>query len=143
MKKFGIFMAIFALTFFVAGCKISVAGEGKVELIVHADTEQWGKTYLCSSSKKVPSPKFTLENLPGETKYVSVSMRDLSYKNYDHGTSIIEFSGGNDILEAAFSVIRPCNRKGPSVHRYEFKVNALNAKKDTVAQGKAIVEIGK
>ena len=111
------------------------AGEAKTLIVKF----QFKSDHYC----KYMSPKIMLGNLPPETRFLRVTMTDLSNGN-DHGGGTIPYSGSNIILEDALNDHPGGTFKGPcppTTHFYEITVKALAQDRDTVlGEGSAVRE---
>ena len=124
--------------FFIVCVFILVSGCTEVEVPDNAITLdvnfEWTKESGCSSV----SPPITVTNIPKETKYLKVSMKDLDFMNMDHGGCEVPYTGLKTISEGAIlPFLGPCP-EGPH-SSYEITVQALSAdKKLILGHGKAV-----
>jgi phosphatidylethanolamine-binding protein (PEBP) family uncharacterized protein len=94
----------------------------------------WARTEACSS---IP-PAFGITNVPKETKYLSFKLVDQNLPGYDHGGGKVAYKGSGNIPVGSFGG----DYRGPcpppvDVHTYEWTVQALDANKSVLAEGKA------
>lgn len=87
---------------------------------------EWGDIPLCTSGlpNKIPNPRFTVSNVPPETKIISFRLTDLDAPSYDHGGGNVAFSGQSVIEPGAFTYKSPCPPSGS--HRYQWTASAKN-----------------
>ena len=55
----------------------------------------WKKDHNCS----ITSPELAIGNIPEGTKKLEVNMRDLDFRNFDHGGGIVTLYGHNSSLQ--------------------------------------------
>jgi phosphatidylethanolamine-binding protein (PEBP) family uncharacterized protein len=123
--------------FFIVCVFILVSGCTEIEVPDNAVTLdvnfEWTKESGCSNV----SPPISVTNIPKNTKYLKVSMKDLDFMNMDHGGCEVPYTGTNTISEGALSTyLGPCPER---IHSYEITVQALSAdKKLILGHGKAV-----
>lgn len=110
---------IISILFFFA--MPAVAGEFTVSF-------EWGDIPLCTTGNPntVPNPKFELTNIPEGTKFIQFKMTDLDVPSYDHGGSMVEYTGNNTIESGVFKYKSPCPPSGS--HRYRWTATAKKKK---------------
>jgi len=113
----------------LASCSTTKIAENAVPLDV-------SYSWTAKSGCQPVSPPITVNNVPSNTKYLRVSMKDLDAPNYHHGGGEVAYSGSGAIPEGALKSFEgPCPPGG--FHRYVITVQALNADKSLViGQGK-------
>jgi len=79
----------------------------------------WQGTASCFDPK---SPPFSLSGVPGGTKLLRFSMKDLDAPNYPHGGGSVAYNGQSQIGRGAFSYQGPCPPQGQ--HSYQWTVEA-------------------
>jgi len=94
----------------------------------------WAGTSACS---KTP-PAFKVTNIPQGTKSLSFRMVDLNLTSFNHGGGEVPYKGSGNIPAGSFGerYQGPCPPTG-QVHTYEWTVQALDANKSFLAEGKA------
>lgn len=113
----------------LAACVTTKDAPNLTQLDVNFD---WKPANRCSPV----SPEFRINGIPADTKTLKFLMVDLNMPTFAHGGGNVSYLGGNTIKEGSFTYVGPCP---PSVHRYEFTVEAINAAGDSVlARGKAV-----
>ena len=119
--------AILALTMFVA---IPVPSHAAGALRVQFS---WTGTKACSNTP----PAFKVADIPKGTKYLSFRLVDHNAA-FNHGGGEVAYRGSGDIPSGAFggAYRGPCPPAG-QVHAYEWTVEALDADKNVLAEGKA------
>ena len=77
------------------------------------------------------SPPFSLNGVPGGTKVLRFSMKDLDAPNYPHGGGSVAYNGQSQIGRGAFSYRGPCPPQGQ--HSYQWTVEAQDGTGKTLA----------
>ena len=96
----------------------------------------WTEKSRCSTV----SPPITVANVPQQTRYLKVTIKDLDMPSYNHGGGEFPYNGSSIIREAAISSYY----RGPPppygvVHSYELTVQALGPdRKLVLGQGKKV-----
>jgi hypothetical protein len=95
----------------------------------------WVGTKSCSSTP----PAFRITNIPKETKFLSFKLADENRPSYNHGGGQVSYKGSWNIPAGAFGG----DYRGPcpppfDVHTYTWTVQALDANKRVLAEGKAM-----
>lgn len=82
--------------------------------------------WTAQSGCRPVSPPITLSNVPQQTAYLDIRMKDLNVPSYNHGGGKVAYEGQSEIPEGALSTYKgPCPPAGS--HNYQISVNALNA----------------
>ncbi|MBK8761425.1 MAG: phospholipid-binding protein [Sulfuritalea sp.] len=97
----------------------------------------WKKDHNCS----ITSPELAIGNIPEGTKKLEVNMRDLDFRNFDHGGGIVDYTGSNGNMTLAAGALK--QYKGPCPggdfygfgHDYVIYVSALGADDTKLASG--------
>ena len=79
-----------------------------------------------------PNPEIRLTNVPPGTAFLKVSMRDHHRPGFNHGGGTIAYDGSSRVPEGSLQGYRGPEPPAGEVHRYEIKVQALNADKSQV-----------
>ena len=79
-----------------------------------------------------PNPEIKLTNVPPGTAFLKVTMRDHHRPNFNHGGGTIAYDGSGRVPEGSLQSYRGPQPPGGEVHRYEIKVQALNADQSQV-----------
>lgn len=97
----------------------------------------WGNIPRCTTGnpKSVPSPEFTLSNVPEKTAVIVFHMKDLDYARFDHGGGEIEYAGEQVIKPGAFRYMSPCPPRGS--HTYRWTASARDADDNELAEAAA------
>ena len=87
----------------------------------------WSGLKSCTSGKpnKVPSPAFTLKDLPKGTQSVTFKLTDLDVRQFRHGGGTVNVSTSGTLPRGAFTYLSPCPPNG--THRYEWSATAKSA----------------
>jgi phosphatidylethanolamine-binding protein (PEBP) family uncharacterized protein len=93
----------------------------------------WQGTGSCFDPK---SPPFSLTGVPGGTKVLKFSMKDLDAQTYVHGGGSIAYDGQSQIDRGAFSYQGPCPPYGQ--HSYQWTVEAQDGNGKTLATATAM-----
>ncbi len=127
MKEFAFMILVIA--FMLSGCMAPKVSPNAAKLGIEFTLEAQDK---CSSV----SPKITVANVPAGTKKFKVSLVDLDVIDWDHGGGTILNDGSGVIPQGALKsgYNGPCPPSGS--HRYEFKVNAIDAEDIIIGVGK-------
>jgi phosphatidylethanolamine-binding protein (PEBP) family uncharacterized protein len=88
----------------------------------------WQGTASCFDPK---SPPFSLSGVPGGTKVLRFSMKDLDAPNYPHGGGSVAYNGQSQVDRGAFSYQGPCPPQGQ--HSYRWTVEAQDGTGKTLA----------
>ena len=93
----------------------------------------WSATKACSTTP----PAFRIADVPKGTKYLSFRLADYN-ASFNHGGGEIAYKGSGAIPAGAFGggYQGPCPPTGQT-HTYEWTVDALDANKNVLAEGKA------
>jgi len=93
---------------------------------------EFTKKHQCSSI----SPEIRVGSIPVGTQKLKVKLVDLDVPNWDHGGGTIDYSGAAVIPENSLKsgYNGPCPPSGS--HRYQIKVNAVDAAGVIIGQGK-------
>ena len=79
-----------------------------------------------------PNPEIKLTNVPAGTAFLEVSMRDHHRPDVNHGGGTIAYDGSGRVPEGSLRSYHGPQPPQGEVHRYEIKVQALNADKSLV-----------
>jgi phosphatidylethanolamine-binding protein (PEBP) family uncharacterized protein len=92
----------------------------------------WAETKACSATP----PTFRIANIPKGTKYLSFRLVDHN-ASFNHGGGEVAYAGSGNFPAGAFGgdYRGPCPPAG-QVHTYEWTVEALDANKSVLAEGK-------
>ena len=74
-----------------------------------------------------PNPEIKLTNVPPGTAFLRVTMRDHNAPSFNHGGGTISYDGSGRVPEGSLRSYRGPEPPAGRVHRYEIKVQALNA----------------
>lgn len=124
---------------FIAACSsIALSGCSSIPVADNAAKLEVSFSWTAKSGCSPVSPPITVANVPGNAKYLKVTMVDLDKPSYNHGGGEISYRGVQDIPEGTLkSYDGPCPPMGS--HSYEITVHALDAdKKLIIGQGKSI-----
>jgi phosphatidylethanolamine-binding protein (PEBP) family uncharacterized protein len=88
----------------------------------------WQGTASCFDPQ---SPPFALSSVPGGTKVLRFTMKDLDAPTYPHGGGSVAYTGQNRIGRGAFSYRGPCPPQGQ--HAYQWTVEARDGRGTTLA----------
>jgi phosphatidylethanolamine-binding protein (PEBP) family uncharacterized protein len=93
----------------------------------------WSGTKACSTTP----PAFKVANIPKGTKYLSFRLADENAA-FNHGGGEVAYRGSGNIPAGSFggAYQGPCPPAG-QVHTYVWTVEALDANKNVLAEGKA------
>lgn len=89
----------------------------------------WDGLKLCNSGNPgtVPSPAFTVKDVPEGTAFIRFKLVDRDVPGFNHGGGVVAYDGGDVITAGQFKYKQPCPPDG--VHRYEWTATA-QAKKN-------------
>ena len=91
----------------------------------------WLKDQMCFDER---SPEITLKNVPKNTKFFKIKMRDID-NNYNHGGGAFAYDGSNLIPVGALKKYEgPCP-VGFNHPRYELRVKAIDENGDVIGFG--------
>ena len=87
---------------------------------------EWGLLELCTSGSPnvVPSPAFTLADVPAGTTVITFKLVDHDAPGYDHGGGTVHYTGKEAIAPGIFKYKSPCPPNGQ--HLYEWQATALS-----------------
>jgi len=74
-----------------------------------------------------PNPEIKLTNVPPGTAFLKVTMKDHDSPGFNHGGGTIAYDGSGRVPQGALRGYRGPEPPAGRVHRYEIKVQALNA----------------
>ena len=88
----------------------------------------WDGLKLCNTGNAVtvPSPAFTLKDVPPGTAFIRFKMVDRNVPSYNHGGGVVAWDGNDTIPAGAFKYKSPC--PPGEVHRYEWTATAQSKK---------------
>jgi hypothetical protein len=85
---------------------------------------EWGDIPLCTTGRPnvVPSPAFSITDLPAGTTSVQFKLKDLDAPRYNHGGKTLGISQSGVLPVGVFTYKSPCPPSG--VHTYEWTATA-------------------
>ncbi|MEZ5756565.1 MAG: YbhB/YbcL family Raf kinase inhibitor-like protein [Paracoccaceae bacterium] len=88
----------------------------------------WDGLASCTSGNPatVPSPAFTLRDVPEGTAFIRFKLVDRDVPGFNHGGGVVAYAGGDMIAAGQFNYKQPCPPDG--VHRYEWTAMAQTKK---------------
>lgn len=88
----------------------------------------WEGLKLCTSGNPgtVPSPAFTVKDVPDGTAFIRFKLVDRDVSGFNHGGGVVAYGGGDVIAAGQFKYKQPCPPDG--VHRYEWTATAQSKK---------------
>ncbi len=88
----------------------------------------WEGLKLCTSGNPgtVPSPAFTVKDVPDGTAFIRFKLVDRDVPGFNHGGGVVAYGGGDVIAAGQFKYKQPCPPDG--VHRYEWTATAQSKK---------------
>ena len=88
---------------------------------------EWGNIPKCTSGNPgvVPSPKFSLSQVPEGTAKLKFNLADLNV-TYNHGGGSVAYNGSGAIPAGSFKYQSPCPPDG--FHNYQWTITAIDAK---------------
>ena len=122
MRKIKVLCCLISLTM-LAGC---VAAKRA------ANFQTMTLDYALIGGLSSPNPEIKLTNVPPETAFLKVSMKDHHSPQFNHGSDIIAYDGSGRVPKGALKSYRGPQPPSGEVHRYEIIVQALNADKSLV-----------
>lgn len=89
---------------------------------------EWGPLKTCTSGNPntVPSPEFTLGDVPEGTLFIAFKMVDKDRPSVNHGGGTVAWNGETTIPAGAFKYKSPCPPDG--AHTYEWTATAQTKK---------------
>lgn len=111
-----VFLTSFAVSFFVSTSAFAFSGGF-----------DWGNIPKCTSGNPgtVPSPKFTLNQVPEGTVKLKFNLADLNV-TYNHGGGTVAYGGSGTIPAGSFKYQSPCPPDG--FHNYQWTITAIDGK---------------
>jgi phosphatidylethanolamine-binding protein (PEBP) family uncharacterized protein len=88
----------------------------------------WEGLKLCTSGNPgtVPSPAFTVKDVPEGTTFIRFKLVDRDVPEFNHGGGVVAYDGGDVIAAGQFKYKQPCPPDG--AHRYEWTATAQTKK---------------
>lgn len=88
----------------------------------------WEGLKLCTSGNPgtVPSPAFTVKDVPEGTAFIRFKLVDRDVPEFNHGGGVVAYDGGDVIAAGQFKYKQPCPPDG--AHRYEWTATAQTKK---------------
>lgn len=89
---------------------------------------EWDGLKVCTSGNPgtVPSPAFTVKDVPEGTAFIRFKLVDRDVPGFNHGGGVVAYEGGDVIAPGQFKYKQPCPPNG--VHRYEWTATAQTKK---------------
>lgn len=84
------------------------------------------KSCTTGNAVTVPSPEFTLRDVPEGTAFIRFKMVDRDVPGYNHGGGVVAWDGADTVPAGAFKYKSPCPPDGQ--HRYEWTATAQSKK---------------
>jgi phosphatidylethanolamine-binding protein (PEBP) family uncharacterized protein len=97
-----------------------------------ADFQTMTLDYALIGGLSSPNPEIKLANVPPETAFLKVSMKDHHRPDFKHGSEIIAYDGSGRVPQGSLRSYRGPEPPSGEVHRYEITVQALNADKSLI-----------
>ena len=74
----------------------------------------------------MPSPAFTVKDVPEGTAFIRFKLVDRDVPEFNHGGGVVAYDGGDSIPAGQFKYKQPCPPDG--THRYEWTATAQSKK---------------
>ena len=97
-----------------------------------ADFQTMTLDYALIGGLSSPNPEIKLANVPPETAFLKVSMKDRQRPNFNHGNETIAYDGSGRVPKGALRSYRGPEPPPGESHSYEITVEALNADKSLI-----------
>ena len=97
----------------------------------------WGNIPNCTSGSPgiVPSPSFTLKDVPNGATKLRFVLKDLNVPSYNHGGGTVSVPNGTKVPFGTFKYRSPCPPGGK--HTYQWTVTALDGANKKLGTAKA------
>jgi phosphatidylethanolamine-binding protein (PEBP) family uncharacterized protein len=117
-------------TIFISGVLAFGLTTGAQAMTVNVD---WTGTAQCFDTQ---SPIFKIKGVPKKAVKLRLNMTDLDAPNYPHGGGEVAYKGEAQLPKGAFRYTGPCP---PSIHNYQWTVEALDASGQLVDTTKVVM----
>jgi len=129
-----IFMIICICILLFLGVFNLYSAQKKVKIVKLNIEFSWKGIKKCSNR----SPEIRVKNIPPNTKYFKVTLKDLDVPTWNHGGGTVKNNNSGIIPAGSLKdgYNGPCPPSGS--HKYEFTVKALDKKRVVLGIGKAV-----